>query len=147
VRPGQFIMIRMDAGCDPLLGRPFVLYDTVLDARGQPSSVDIVYLVVGKLTRLLSRLKRGDRVVVWGPLGNGFPDLTGVDHVGLVAGGIGQTPFLAHIRDLLGARGYGGQPAQRQCERVSLFYGVRSADLVAGVDDFRAAGATVHLAT
>jgi dihydroorotate dehydrogenase electron transfer subunit len=30
---------------------------------------------------------------------------------------------------------------------VSLYYGVRSADLAAGVDDFRQAGATVHLAS
>jgi dihydroorotate dehydrogenase electron transfer subunit len=30
---------------------------------------------------------------------------------------------------------------------VSLYYGVRSADLAAGVDDFRQAGASVHLAS
>jgi dihydroorotate dehydrogenase electron transfer subunit len=30
---------------------------------------------------------------------------------------------------------------------VSLYYGVRSADLAAGVDDFQAAGADVHLAS
>jgi dihydroorotate dehydrogenase electron transfer subunit len=32
-------------------------------------------------------------------------------------------------------------------QRVSLYYGVRTADLVAGVEDFRAAGASVHLAS
>ena len=84
---------------------------------------------------------------MWGPLGNGFPDLDGSEHVGLVAGGIGQTPFLAHVRDLLGDRGYGGRPARRRRERVSLYYGVRTADLAAGVEDFRAAGAEVHLAS
>ena len=84
---------------------------------------------------------------MWGPLGNGFPDLTGVDHVALIAGGIGQTPFLAHVRDLLGQRGYGGRLPGRQCQQVSLFYGVRTADLAAGVDDFGAAGARVHLAS
>jgi dihydroorotate dehydrogenase electron transfer subunit len=31
--------------------------------------------------------------------------------------------------------------------QVSLYYGVRSADLAAGVDDFEEAGATVHLAS
>jgi dihydroorotate dehydrogenase electron transfer subunit len=65
----------------------------------------------------------------------------------LVAGGIGQTPFLAQVRELLGGRGYGGRPARRTAQRVSLFYGVRTADLAAGVDDFRAAGAEVHLAS
>ena len=29
--PGQFVMIRSPEGDDPLLGRPFALYDTVLN--------------------------------------------------------------------------------------------------------------------
>ena len=145
IRPGQFVMLRLRGGGDPLLGRPFALYDTVLNAAGQPVGIDIVYLVVGKVTRLMADLRPGDAVEVWGPLGNGFPEPTGSDHVALVAGGIGQTPFLAHVRELLGTRGYAGQPPRRRVQRVSLYYGVRSADLAAGVDDFRAAGATVHL--
>ena len=147
IRPGQFLMIRLPDHSDPLLGRPFALYDTVLDERGEPFALDVVYLVVGKLTGLLARLRAGDRIEVWGPLGNGFPDYDGVDHIALVAGGISQTPFLAHVRDLLGTRGYGGRPPRRMARRVSLFYGVRTADLAAGVDDFRAAGAAVHLAS
>jgi dihydroorotate dehydrogenase electron transfer subunit len=147
IRPGQFVMLRVPGTTDPLLGRPFALYDTYVDAEGIPTAVDIVYLVVGKMTGLLSGLHAGDSLDAWGPLGNGFPEMAGVDHIGLVAGGIGQTPFLAHIRNLLGNRGYGGKPVQRQCQRVSLFYGVRNASLLAGVDDFSAAGATVLLAT
>jgi dihydroorotate dehydrogenase electron transfer subunit len=147
IRPGQFLMIRLPGHSDPLLGRPFALYDTVLDDAGEPVAVDVVYLVVGKLTGLLATLRPDDRVEVWGPLGNGFPDLHDLDHVALVAGGIGQTPFLAHIRDLLGTRGYGGRSPRRTAQRVSLYYGVRSADLAAGVEDFSAAGATVHLAS
>jgi dihydroorotate dehydrogenase electron transfer subunit len=147
IRPGQFLMLRLPGHSDPLLGRPFALYDTVLDDRGRPVAVDVVYLVVGKVTGLLARARPGDRFEVWGPLGNGFPELHGLDHVGLVAGGIGQTPFLAHVRELLGTRGYGGRPARRGAVKVSLYYGVRTADLAAGVDDFRAAGADVHLAS
>ena len=147
IRPGQFLMIRLPDHSDPLLGRPFALYDTVLDANGRPIGVDVVYLVVGKLTGLLAAVQAGDKLQVWGPLGNGFPDYDGRDHVALVAGGIGQTPFLAHVRDLLGTRGYGGRTARQMAQQVSLYYGVRSADLAAGVDDFRAAGATVHLAS
>jgi len=147
IRPGQFVMLRPAHGTDPLLGRPFALYDTMLDAQGEPTAVDIVYLVVGKATGLLAELKAGDEVSAWGPLGNGFPTLSNVEAVGLVAGGIGQTPFLAYVRQLLGTRGYGGRPAQKGAEHVLLCYGVRSADLAAGVEDFRAAGAEVHLAS
>jgi dihydroorotate dehydrogenase electron transfer subunit len=147
IRPGQFLMVRLPTGTDPLLGRPFALYDTVLDAQGQPTGVDVVYLVVGKLTSRLAAVRPGEQIEVWGPLGNGFPELHGLDHVGLVAGGIGQTPFLAHVRELLGQRGYGGRPARQAARRVSLYYGVRTADLATGVEDFRDAGAAVHLAS
>lgn len=147
IRPGQFVMIRLASSTDPLLGRPFALYDTVLDDAGKPIGIDVVYLVVGKLTGLLAQLRADDAVQVWGPLGNGFPEPLGDQTVGLVAGGIGQTPFLAHVRELLGTRGYGRQPARRRVGKVSLYYGVRSADLAAGVDDFKNAGASVHLAS
>jgi dihydroorotate dehydrogenase electron transfer subunit len=147
IRPGQFVMLRLPRTSDPLLGRPFALYDTVLEADGRPAGIDIVYLVVGKMTARLASVRAGDQVEAWGPLGNGFATLDGVAHVGLVAGGIGQTPFLAYVRQLLGGRGYGGQQAKRAAGRVSLYYGVRTADLAAGVEDFRAAGATVHLAS
>jgi dihydroorotate dehydrogenase electron transfer subunit len=147
IRPGQFVMVRLPSSLDPLLGRPFALYDTVLNPVGEPIGIDIVYLVIGKMTRLLPHVRIGDSLEIWGPLGNGFPPPRSSAHVALVAGGIGQTPFLAHVRELLGTRGYGGQKARRLAERVSLYYGVRTADLAAGVDDFHAAGAEVHLAS
>jgi dihydroorotate dehydrogenase electron transfer subunit len=140
-------MLRLPGTTDPLLGRPFALYDTVLDEGGSPIAVDVVYLVVGKVTGLMAGLRAGDRLEAWGPLGNGFPALGGLDHVGLVAGGIGQTPFLAYARELLGLRGYEGRPPARASERVSLYYGVRTADLAAGVADFQRVGAAVHLAS
>src|ERR1700738_3979532 len=68
IRPGQFVMVRVPNRTDPLLGRPLALYDTVLDSSGNPVGIDVVYLVVGKVTGLLSRLHSGDRVNIWGPL-------------------------------------------------------------------------------
>jgi dihydroorotate dehydrogenase electron transfer subunit len=147
ILPGQFLMVRLPGTTDPLLGRPFALYDTVVDDRGQSIGLDVVYLVVGKMTRRLAEVRPGEHLDVWGPLGNGFPELSGLDHVGLVAGGIGQTPFLAYVHSLLGNRGYGGRPPRRAAQQVTLYYGVRTAELAAGVDDFREAGAEVRLAT
>jgi dihydroorotate dehydrogenase electron transfer subunit len=144
VLPGQFVMLRLP-GTDPLLGRPFALYDTVLDAQGRPNALDIVYLVIGKLTGRLAGLRAGDRVEVWGPLGNRLPEPRG--RIALAAGGIGQTPFLAYVRELRGGRGYGGEKARQRAVDVPLYYGVRTGGLAAGVDDFRAAGASVHLAS
>jgi dihydroorotate dehydrogenase electron transfer subunit len=67
----------------------------------------------------------------------------------MVAGGIGQTPFLALGRWWMGQGAYAGVAADPAAavRRATLFYGVRSADLLAGVDDFRAAGIEVAIAT
>ena len=90
-----------DAATDPLLGRPLALYDIAVDSSGKPEAFDVVYQVVGRGTAALSRRRPGEHVAVWGPLGNGFgppPDGTAI----FVAGGIGQTPFLALGRSWLG---------------------------------------------
>jgi len=147
IRPGQFMMLRLPGTSDPLLGRPFALYDTVLDRSGRPFAIDVAYLVVGKMTGRLKDLIVGESLEIWGPLGKPFLDVGTPEHVALVAGGIGQTPFLAFARELLGDRGYGGEPPRRKAQRVSLYYGVRSANLAAGVDDFRNVGVNVHLAS
>lgn len=147
IKPGQFVMLRLPGLNDPLLARPFALYDTVLSPEGKPLGIDIVYLVVGKLTGLMAQLSAGESVDLWGPLGNGFPLPPSPGPVALVAGGIGQTPFLAFLRDLLGERGYGGARPRKKADQVALYYGVRSRDLAAGVEDFRTGGATVQLAS
>lgn len=147
IRPGQFVMMRVGGTTDPLLGRPFALYDVVDDSVNQPGFVDVVYQVLGRGTAVLAGARPGVRLAVWGPLGNGFgpaPD----GPVVFVAGGIGQTPFLALARWWLGGRRYGGQDAgPGRVYSATLLYGVRTADLAALVDDFRGAGVTVELAT
>ncbi|MFH1923455.1 MAG: dihydroorotate dehydrogenase electron transfer subunit [Planctomycetota bacterium] len=147
ILPGQFVMLRLAGGDDPLLGRPFALYDTVLDAESRPQGLDVVYLAVGKMTWRLSTLGPGERLEVWGPLGNGFPP-TQTEHLIMVAGGIGQTPFLALAREALGLRTY-GEPARpgAGAKKVTLCYGVRSQDYLAGVEDFERAGVDVRLST
>src|SRR5437660_11316587 len=70
IRPGQFVMLRLPATTDPLLGRPFALYDTVLDGSGQSAGLDIVYITVGRLTGLLAAQRPGELLDVWGRLGN-----------------------------------------------------------------------------
>lgn len=147
IRPGQFVMLRLPNTTDPLLGRPFALYDTVLDATGTPVAIDVVYLVVGKMTGRLKDVTAGDALEVWGPLGKPFLDVGEPESVALVAGGIGQTPFLAFARELLGTRGFGGDAPRARTKTVNLYYGVRSASLAAGIDDFRAAGVEVHTAS
>jgi dihydroorotate dehydrogenase electron transfer subunit len=148
IRPGQFLMVRPGLEWDPLLGRPFALYDVARDGSGRPVAIDIVYLVLGRGTAAMARRSPGDRVVVWGPLGNGFGAPPEGDVV-FVAGGIGQTPFLALGRWWLGRASYGEGPSWegRCATSATLLYGVRDASLAAGIADFEAAGIAVELAT
>jgi dihydroorotate dehydrogenase electron transfer subunit len=145
--PGQFIMLRLAGSDDPLLARPLALYDTVLDAGQQPLGLDIVYLVVGKLTSRLARLKPGAGLSVWGPLGNGFPPAP-AEHLLMVAGGIGQTPFLSLAREYLGLRQFGAPPREvPRARRVTLCYGARTREYLAGVSDFERLGVDVRIST
>ena len=142
IRPGQFVMIRpgADGASDPLLGRPLALYDVVRDAVRQ--TVGVRRGVSRHRPRHRPRWPvdaQGEPLSVWGPLGNGFGPAPGGPVV-FVAGGIGQTPFLALGREWLGS-GAGS------CTSATLLYGVRTASLLAGVDDFRAAGIDVEIAT
>ncbi len=145
--PGQFVMVRLADFQDPLLGRALALYDVVADDHGRPAGLDVVYIVKGKFTQRLARMQPGQRIDVWGPLGNGFPaDAT--DHLVLVAGGIGQTPFLAVAKEYLGRHVYGEPPrAGARAGRVTLLYGARRGELLAGVEDFEASGMDVRLCT
>jgi dihydroorotate dehydrogenase electron transfer subunit len=147
ILPGQFIMMRLADYDDPLLGRPLALYDTVLANGGEPVGLDIVYLVLGKMTTRLAAFQPGNELEVWGPLGNGFfPQHT--EHLLMVAGGIGQTPFLALARQYLGQRRYGDSaPDVASADHVTLCYGARSADYLAGVEDFERLGVQVRLST
>jgi dihydroorotate dehydrogenase electron transfer subunit len=145
--PGQFVMLRLAGLNDPLLGRPLALYDTVLDAAGRPFAIDVVYLTLGKMTHRLVNYRPGDEIEIWGPLGNGFPPVA-TDHLIMVAGGIGQTPFKALGQEFLGSRQYGDLPRTvPRPKRVSMCYGVRTAELAAGVGDFQAAGIDIQLSS
>ena len=156
IAPGQFFMVRPIRGTDPLLGRPFALYDTYDDECGQPAGFDFGYVAVGKLTSLMTRWRVGDEVTVWGPLGNGFPVVpTGTRHLMFVAGGIGQTPFLAMAREALGLRRYGTTQGRQHpdvtdiapANKLTLCYGARSAEHLAGLKDFAIDGLDLRIAT
>ena len=147
VMPGQFVMLRLAGFNDPLLGRPLAMYDVIAGPDGQPRDVDVVYLVKGKLTSRLCNFLPGQSLEVWGPLGNGFLP-TPTEHLIMVAGGIGQTPFLALAKEYLGHTRYGiAQREVPRARRVTFCYGARTKDYFAGVNDFVSLGVNVRLAT
>lgn len=139
IKPGQFFMIRAASSTDPLLGRPFALYDTVVDESGRPTAFEFAYHVIGKMTGLMSTWEEGEPVELWGPLGNGFPVFEG-KHLLCVGGGIGYTPFLAVAREALQERKYSNDETRYQSEpatkKVTLCYGSQSKSARADLSDF-----------
>lgn len=109
--PGQFVMIRgADFGADPILPRAFSLVSS--GSRGA-----VLVKAVGKATHRLSSLRRGDRLMVLGPLGNHFSLPKASVHPILVAGGVGVAPLIFMAERLREAgRGstfiYGGRTAK-----------------------------------
>jgi dihydroorotate dehydrogenase electron transfer subunit len=149
ILPGQFFMVRDPRVTDPMLGRPFALLDTCSSPTGDPIGVEFGYLVVGKMTQLMTSWRVGDVCEIWGPLGNGFPVPEGIENLALVAGGIGQTPFLAVAREALQHKTYGesGRSLSGPGPKVSLSYGARSKEYLAGLDLFAIAGLDVEVST
>ena len=147
VQPGQFLMARIAHCDDPLIGRALAVYDIQPDVHGQPAAIDLIYHVKGKFTTRLASTQPGQQLVVWGPLGNGFP-LLACQHLIMVAGGVGQTPFLSLAREHLGRQQFGDPPRQVvPVPRVTLCFGAQSSGFLACVEDFQQLGIDVQLAT
>lgn len=144
-QPGQFLMMRIAGLQDPLIGRALALYD-VIESDGRPDAIDVVYIAKGKFTSALCQLRQG-QVEVWGPLGNGF-QIPPCERLIMVAGGIGQTPFLAVAKEVLGKQAFGGENrTATSVDDVVFCYGARNAAYFAGLADFEAAGVDLRLAT
>lgn len=86
-RAGQFAMIRVRQGMDPLLRRPFSICGTDKDL------FLLIYRVVGQGTAILSEAKPGENLSVLGPLGKGFEIPAKGNTAVLVGGGIGVAPL------------------------------------------------------
>ncbi|MFH2054653.1 MAG: dihydroorotate dehydrogenase electron transfer subunit [bacterium] len=87
--PGNFVHIKVNSETDPLLRRPFSIYDYDLST----GVVDVLYKVFGRGTRILAQAHAGDYLDVLGPLGNSFADLQHEQNLILVGGGVGIPPL------------------------------------------------------
>jgi len=105
-RPGQFFMIEVNKGTDPLLKRAFSLF------RKTGQGLQILYRIRGKGTEILKEMKAGAMIEVLGPLGTCYP-LPSEDSIPLVvAGGIGIASVFSFVEQFAG--------------RAIVFYGART---------------------
>jgi hypothetical protein len=100
-QPGQFVMVKPGRGLDPLLRRPFSVFQILRDGAGAPTGVSILGKIVGKGTALLYALEPGERLACLGPLGRPFTAPPADRPVWFVAGGVGLAPFATLARPAL----------------------------------------------
>lgn len=125
--PGQFYMIEVNRGNDPLLKRAFSLFRRTSDG------FQLMYRIQGRGTRLLKEMKKDNSVEVLGPLGTHYPVPSAKQLPLVIAGGIGIAsvfPFL-----------YAHQ------SRAVVFYGARSADEIFMLDELKGMSREVFIST
>lgn len=134
--PGQFLMVKTAAANDPLLRRPFSVFEIVRDGQGEAIGVSILVKAIGVSTRLLYNASAGDIVNVLGPLGRPFTLVKPPEEAWMVAGGVGLAPFWT-LTEALAARGV----------TITLFYGARRASELFYLDFFEQHDVSLALTT
>ena len=139
-QPGQFIMVRVRDAIDPLLRRPFGIFDLgnappEFSGGMEQPYLEMLYRVVGKGTAMLATLHHSDHLDLLGPLGKGFdPGDAGEEKI-LVGGGVGLAP-LYYLAKTLAAT-----------TRVRLFIGGKTKEDVLCVTEFERLGVETYVAT
>lgn len=135
-QPGQFVMVKPAGVTDPLLRRPFSVFEVLRDAAGDITGVSILNKRAGRSTRKLYELEPGDVVSCLGPLGVPFRPVLAPMEGWMVAGGVGLAPFATLAQALSAAR-----------TPTTLFYGARSADELFYLEFFESLGIKLVLTT
>jgi dihydroorotate dehydrogenase electron transfer subunit len=134
--PGQFVMVKPAGSAEPLLRRPFSVFEVLRDSRGTPTAISILNKRAGRTTGQLFDARPGDRIHCLGPLGRPFTVVSPPMQAWMVAGGVGLAPFATLAESLAQA----GTPS-------TLFYGARTAGELFHLDLFERLGVTLVLAT
>jgi dihydroorotate dehydrogenase electron transfer subunit len=131
-KPGNFVMVKVSDGVEPLLRRPLSIH-RVSPKQG---AVELLYETVGRGTEILSQKKSGEQVDMIGPLGNGFSMDARARraHVILVAGGMGVAPLVFLAQRL-------------KADKVTVLIGARTSEHILCAAEFRKLGCNVHFAT
>jgi len=129
IAPGQFVHVRVPFLAHRVLRRPFSVYN----ADASSGLVSVIYKVVGEGTAQLAQVEGGVTASLLGPLGRGFTVPGGGVTPIIVAGGYGCAATYLLVRE-----------SPVPC--VVLIGGKTAGDLLL-VDEFRALGATVNVAT
>ena len=138
--PGQFVMVRVNGAIDPLLRRPFGIFDVGSYIPAHSGAVtqpffEMLYRVVGKGTAMLAALHETDLLDILGPLGKGFDLGVKGEEKLIIGGGVGLAPLYLLAKELV------------QHSPVRLFAGGRTRDDILCITEFERLGVECYVAT
>ncbi|HEY6873505.1 MAG TPA: dihydroorotate dehydrogenase electron transfer subunit [Geobacteraceae bacterium] len=139
-RPGQFVMVKVRDAIDPLLRRPFGIFDLGIapaefSGGAEQPYLEMLYRVVGKGTAALAALHHGDHLDILAPLGQGFDPGNPAEEKILVGGGVGLAPLFYLAKELVAK------------SRVRLFIGGKTKEDILCVTEFERLGVETYVAT
>jgi dihydroorotate dehydrogenase electron transfer subunit len=134
--PGQFVMVKPVGVTDPLLRRPFSVFEVLRSATGEVTGVSILNKRAGRSTNKLYELEPGDVVSCLGPLGLPFKAVSAPVQAWMVAGGVGLAPFATLAEALAASK----TPS-------TLFYGARTSAELFHLEFFEQLGIKLVLTT
>jgi dihydroorotate dehydrogenase electron transfer subunit len=105
IETGQFIMLKVSDNHSPILRRPFSVYRSYSvdhPERKKRGCLLILYKKVGKGTQKMTEFKKGRKVNMIGPLGNGFslPPFPSSPDIILIGGGVGIVSLYSLVQRL-----------------------------------------------
>lgn len=124
VLPGNFAEIEVRNSPKVFLRRPFSVYDV----NYAKNTISFFVKVIGEGTRLLGEMRKGEKLNLIYPLGNGFT-VPSSGRILVVAGGSGVAPFILY-----------GKALDRAATEVTFLFGARSADEIVLTEQFGALG-------
>ena len=130
-QPGQFFNLLCPPGDEdaPFLRRPMSLYYRQMES----GRLHFLYKIVGRGTRALARLRAGETLDIFGPLGRGFRLQPQWRRLLIVARGVGLATLAALA-----------QRAQEEGRTVTAVCSARSQSALAGVDFLEEMGVDVR---
>lgn len=126
-RPGQFVNIELEG---LYLRRPISISDW--DER----TITIIYKVVGRGTKQMSKMAQGVKLDLLTGLGNGFDTSIESERPLLVGGGVGVPPLYRLAKDLLA-----------QGKQASVVLGFNTSSEIFYADEFKALGVDLYIST
>lgn len=126
-KSGQFVNIKLDGF---FLRRPI----SVCEVDGD--KLVIIYKVVGKGTKQMSQMGKGEELDVLSGLGNGYDESKAGDHPLLIGGGVGVPPMYQLAKNLI-----------KSGKKITVILGFNTQNEIFYEDEFKNLGCEVRVTT